>query len=68
MTYDTILDSCDVNHPNDIVGFGRYSNADYLTFLSVLSAAQKSLTQQNKVFVVQRHVLNVPCTECSFIT
>lgn len=29
-------------------GFGRYSNADYLTFLSVLSAAQKSLTQQNK--------------------
>lgn len=59
MTYGTIF-SYDVNYLNDIVGFGRYSNADYLTFLSVLSAAQKSLTQQNKVFVVQRHVLNVP--------
>lgn len=45
--------SCDVNHLNDIVGFGRYSNADYLTFLSVLSAAQKSLTQQNKVFLIK---------------
>nr|XP_022324622.1 protein ABHD16A-like isoform X1 [Crassostrea virginica] len=29
-------------------GVGRYSNADYLTFLSVLTATQKSLTQQNK--------------------
>lgn len=33
----------------NIAGVGRYSNADYLTFLSVLTATQKSLTQQNKV-------------------
>ncbi|XP_056011672.1 phosphatidylserine lipase ABHD16A-like [Ostrea edulis] len=29
-------------------GVGRCSNADYITFLGILSAAQRSLTQQNK--------------------
>ncbi|XP_062571680.1 phosphatidylserine lipase ABHD16A-like [Saccostrea cucullata] len=29
-------------------GVGRFNNADYITFLSILTATQRSLTQQNK--------------------